>query len=451
MEQLAAMIAEGEIETVILAGCDMQGRLFGKRVPGEYFLEEGKDGIGVTAANLAWDIERNLDLEQFELTNWHKGFHDVFLVPDPNAVRLYPWCEKTAFVMCDICAEDGSLVEVAPRTILKRQVERARKMGFEPFTASELEFFIFKETPESAQEKGYNNLVPLFNYIGDYSIYMNTNNDWFFNYVRNNLKKAGILVEAQKGEWGYGQMEINLRYADALEMADRHAIYKNGLKEMAVQKGLLATFMAKYANHDSGNGMHVHCSFWDVEKRQNVFWSAEEKYNLSAVARHFLGGLLTWINEFFLFCAPYVNSYKRFVTGSFAPTNVTWGFDHRCVALRVAGHGKSRRIEFRAPGADANPYLAKAALIAAGLQGIVNRTEPEIPPVIDQDGYKVEGARRLPANLVEAIELFKESQVVREAFGDAVVKHYLTNARNELSEYFRVVTDWEKKRYFEQI
>jgi len=322
-------------------------------------------------------------------------------------------------------------------------------LGFEPFTASELEFFMFRETPESAREKGYKNLAPLFNYIGDYSIYFNTIDDGILGYVRDSMEKAGVPLESQKPEWGFGQLELSIRYSDALEMADRHTIYKNGVKEMAVQKGFLATFMAKYCNSDSGNGLHIHCSFWDKDK--NCFYDEQGKYNLSDTARHYLGGLLSHVNEFFLFCAPYVNSYKRLEIGSFAPVNVTWGFDNRCVAIRVAGHGKSTRLEFRCPGADANPYLAKAAMLAAGLYGIENKIEPAIGPVINQDGYQMEGARHLPANLFEAINLFSNSKPVMEAFGEEVVKHYLTAAQNEFNEYLRVVTDWETKRYFEQI
>lgn len=448
LEELAARANRGEFETVIVAAANLQGRLFGKRMPVAYFLEEGKKGVACTVANITWDIAKNLDLEPYPIGGWHTGFHDIVLVPDLATLRPFPWNEKTAIVLADISDEEGRLVPVAPRSVLRRQLEKARSMGFEVCTASELEFFIFRETPDSAHAKGFTNLEPLFKTIGDYDIYRTSIDEWFFGPLRRNLNLADIPVEAQKGEWGYGQMEINLRYSEALEQADRHTLYKEAVKIAAAQQGLLATFMAKWSD-DSGNGLHVHISLW--RDGQNVFYDPNGQYGLSDLGRHFLGGLMHLVKDLFLFTAPNPNSYKRYVYKSFAPTNNTWGWDNRNVCFRLAGSHSSKRIEYRAPGADANPYLVMAAMLGAGLYGIEHRLEPIGEPVVMANAYDKADAEPLPKNLVEAIEYFATSRAAKQILGPEVVEHYLVMARNELAEYFRHVTDWERKRYLELI
>ncbi|WP_372636771.1 glutamine synthetase family protein [Cohnella sp.] len=447
IEELSRLTASGEINSVIVAGVDMQGKLFGKRVPARYFLEEAREGIHTCALNLAWDV--SLNFGEFDYCNWDTGVHDMKTIPDLSTLRPYPWSPGTALVLADLEEKSGEAVSIAPRNILKRQIAKAEGMGFKAYAASEIEFYVFKETSDSAREKNFANLKPLFPYPIDYSIYRLTVDHWFLGQLTSNLEAVGVPIEALKGEWGNGQVELNVRYAEALEMADRTAIYKNGIKEMAALNQLMVTFMAKQDTNDSGSSGHTHISLWDTEGSVNVLHDPDKEYGLSETGRYFLGGMLALAPELMVFYAPYVNSYKRLMDfGSGAPNTISWGIDNRSTSFRFDGKGKSSRFENRVPGADANHYLVIAAMMASGLYGIEHRIDiPE--PIKGNAG--VMDLRKLPTNLYEARKILEGSEIARELLGDEVVRHYLQAVDLELKEYFTVVTDWERRKYFEFI
>ncbi|KWX78394.1 hypothetical protein AMQ84_09565 [Paenibacillus riograndensis] len=445
--KLRRQVESGEVTSVIIAGVDMQGKLFGKRVPGHHFIEDAKDGIHTCALNLAWDV--SLNFGAFDFCNWDTGVHDMVTLPDLSTLRPYPWSPKTAFVLSDLKSKDGTDISIAPRNMLKRQIAKAAGLGLKPYAASEIEFYIFKETSETVREKNYTGLKPLFEYPIDYSIYRLTVDHWFLGQLTDNLEAAGVPIEALKGEWGNGQIELNVRYAEALEMADRTAIYKNGIKEMAALNGLMATFMAKQDTNDSGSSGHTHISLWDLENGNNVLYDPEQEYGLSETGRYFLAGMLELAPELMVFYAPYINSYKRIMDfGSGAPNTVSWGIDNRSTSFRFDGKGKSCRFENRVPGADANHYLVLSAMIASGLYGIENRLE--LPAPITGNAGKLE-IPRLPTNLYDAVKILENSKTVRELLGEEVVHHYLQAAQLELRDFFSSVTDWERKKYFEFI
>lgn len=445
--RLAELVASGEIETVMIAGIDMQGKLFGKKVPARYFLESAKDGIHTCAINLIWDASLKY-AENYAFCNLDSGLHDMLVIPDMNTLRPYPWIERTALVLGDLYNKDGSEVSVAPRNILKRQLELASDKGYIVNAASEMEFYLYQETSETVREKNFFNLKPLFSYPVDYSLFRLNVDDWFLSQVSRHLEGAGVPLEAIKGEYGKGQVELNVRYAEALEMADRTAIYKNGIKEIAVMNKLMATFMAKPDSEEPGSSGHTHISLWD-QQGTNLFYDAEGTYGLSETGRYFLGGMLALAPAMMLFYAPYINSYKRLANGGGAPNTLTWGEDNRFTSFRLDGKGKSCRIENRIPGADVNHYLVLAACLASGLYGIENRIEIGAPT--KGEPSSLPGVGRLPANLVEAIAELDRSEIARQLLGDEVVEHYLTAARNEVNDYFAEVTDWERKKYFEFI
>lgn len=447
MIRLEQLVAEGEIDTIIIAGVDMQGKLFGKRVPAAFFLEDAKDGIHTCALNLAWDV--SLNFGGFKFCNWDTGVHDMKTVPDLSTLRPYPWQNKTAFVLADLQNKDGSDVSIAPRNMLKRQINKAREQGFMAKAASEIEFYVFRETSSSVREKNYANLTPLFDYPIDYSLYRLTVDDWFLSQLTRNLEAVGVPIEALKGEWGNGQIELNVRYAEVLEMADRTAIYKNGIKEIAALNNLMATFMAKQDTNDSGSSGHTHISLWDTEENHNLFYDQNEEYGLSQLGRYFLGGMMELAPEMMLMYAPYVNSYKRLSSfGSGAPNTVSWGLDNRSTSFRYDGKGKSSRFENRVPGADANHYLVLTAMLASGLYGIENQID--IPAPVKGNAAD-QPVPRLPTNLFDAIRLFEKSERVKELLGEEVFDHYLQAAQNELQDFLGAVTDWERKKYFEFI
>jgi len=447
VERLRKWVAEGAVDTVIVAGVDLQGRLYGKRCAAVPFLRDMAGGIHTCDCNFGWDIERML-IPGLAFTGWHTGYGDMVAVPDWTTLRRYPWFEKTALVVCDTCRADGSLVPLAPRSILRKQLDRARAAGFDVKAASELEFFLFRETIESSRAKDYDNLEPLARYITDYSIFRSSVDEWFIGDLRRNLTEAGIEIECSKAEWGHGQHEVNLVYVDALEMADRHVIFKNGVREMAVMKGIQATFMAKWHTDHSSNGCHVHISLW--KDGEAAFHDPNGARGLSATARHFLGGMMALARDLQLFYAPTINSYKRYGDLTFAPTTVTWGGDNRTVGFRVCGHGSSTRIENRIPGADVNAHLAYAAMLASGLHGIENQIEP-LGPFVEANAYTLEDAPKIHRNLTDAAAAFETSALVRKLLGDDVVDHYAGIARWEINEFQRSVTDWERRRYFELI
>jgi glutamine synthetase len=445
LDQLRKEGEEGTIDNVVTAFTDMQGRLFGKRIELDYFLDEAVDH-GVEGCNylLALDMEME-PVPGYEMANWEKGYGDFGIAPDMSTLRRIPWLDRTAMVLADVVEHDGAPVEPSPRQVLIAVYEKAREMGFTPFAASELEFYLYKESYAEAWEKGYNGLTPTIPYILDYHILATTMDENIIGQIRRGMQGAGIPVEFSKGEAWYGQHEINFRYADAVTAADRHTIYKNGVKEIAFLNDISASFMAKPSEKDIGSSCHLHQSLvGDDGKSLFVDENGEE----TDTFMHFLGGMRDHVRELALFIAPSVNSYKRYAAESWAPTSVSWGRDNRTCGFRVVGHGQSRRVECRIPGADANPYLAFAALLAAGLDGIENKTDPG--PELKGNAYEAGEAEPFPSSLREAKELWDGSDFAKKAFGEAVHDHYSNYARYEQQEFDQVVTDYERRRMFER-
>jgi glutamine synthetase len=436
---------EGTIDTVLAAFTDMQGRLFGKRIQVEYFLDEVVDH-GVEGCNylLALDMEME-PVPGYEMANWEKGYGDFGIAPDMATLRRIPWLDRTALVICDVVEHDGSPVVASPRQILIAQYERARSMGYTPQFATELEFYLYKESYAEAHEKDYSGLTPTIPYILDYHILATTMDEQYLGPVRRGMHAAGIPVEFSKGEAWYGQHEVNMRYADAVTAADRHAIYKNGVKEIAFLNGISATFMAKPSEKDIGSSCHVHSSLIDSDGK-SVF--VDESGEETDTFRHYLGGMRYRIRDLALMIAPSINSYKRYAAESWAPTSISWGRDNRTCGFRIVGHGQSRRVECRIPGADMNPYLGIAALLAAGLDGIENETDPG--PELKGNAYEAGEAEPFPSALREALELWEGSAFAKRAFGDAVHAHYLNYGRYEQKEFDQIVTDYERRRMFER-
>jgi glutamine synthetase len=447
MERLVKWVKDGSVDTVIVAGVDLQGRLYGKRCAAVPFLRDMTGGVHTCDCNFGWDVERIL-IPNLAFTGWSTGYGDMTAVPDWNTLRIYPWFEKTALVLCDTQDHSGTLVPIAPRTILRKQLDHAATLGFSVKAASELEFFLFRETPESSREKNYTNLNTISRYIGDYCVYRSSMDDFIIGDLRKNFSAAGIEIECSKAEWGLGQHEVNLVYSDALNMADNHVIFKNGVREMAALRGLQATFMAKWDTDQSSNGCHVHMSLWNGSK--SSFYDPSATRGMSKTMRHFLGGMMALARDTQLFFAPTINSYKRYGDLTFAPTTVTWGGDNRTVAFRSCGAGASTRLENRIAGADANVYLTYAAMLASGLYGIENEIEP-LEPFVTANAYDLKDVPKLHRSLRDATDAFESSKTMRALFGDDVVDHYSAISRWEISEFSRSVTDWERKRYFELI
>lgn len=443
-EQLEAKIASGEIDTVVMAFPDLQGRLTGKRATGRFFLEHVADeGTENCDYLIACDIDNN-PVPGYEFASYDLGYGDMLARPDWDTIRVTPWTPRTALVICDLVdTSDGEPIEVAPRQVLRRQVEAAAAMGFVPKIGSEIEFYLFHDSYDAAHDKGYRGLRPHSAWVQDYSVLQTSRDEYVIGDIRRGLQAAGVPVEFSKGEAGRGQHEINLDYATAIEMADRNTIYKTAAKEIAAAHGRAVSFMAKYDFADTGSSCHVHSSLWSPDGATAVFDGPPEVFD------RFLAGLLHTAREFALLWAPTINSYKRFQPGSWAPTGVSWGVDNRTLGFRVVGHGRSTRIESRIPGADANSYLAFAGIIAGGLYGIRHRLEP--PPPYLGNGYEATSLERVPSTIVEAIELWKASTIARECFGDAVHHHILTMATAEWQAFNRSVTDWELRRYFERV
>ena len=450
VDDLRAQVAAGEVDTVIAAMVDMQGRLMGKRVTGHFFVDEvAQDGAHACSYLLGCDVEME-PLPGYRLTSWETGYHDVRLRPDFGTLRRLPWLEKTALVLCDVCDESGAPVPESPRQLLQRMVARADERGYLPMVASELEFYVFRDTYEAARRKHYHDLEPYGQYIEDYHILQGTKEEWLIRQIRNGVDEAGVPCEFSKGEWGPGQHEINLRYTTPVEMADRHTLFKHGAKEIAALNQVALTFMAKWRPDLAGSSCHLHSSLWDREGRRNLFWEKSAvPLGMSALFRHYLGGQLAGARQLAYFFAPYINSYKRYLAGTFAPVLAVWAHDNRTCGFRVIGEGQSLRVENRIPGADSNPYLSFAATIAAGLWGIDRKIEP--PAIFEGDAYKAQGLPRVPATLREATDELERSEIAREAFGDRVVEHYLHTARLEQQAYDRAVTCWELARNFERI
>jgi glutamine synthetase len=448
---LRRLVADGEIETVLTVFPDMYGRLVGKRMVARYFVDEViEHGIHACDYLLACDIEMD-PVPGYQFTSWAKGYGDFRPLPDWKSLRIASWLDKSALVLCDVYHDEkDTLVEIAPRTILRRQLERAASMGHLPMGATELELYVFKDSYERAAEKQFVGLEPIGRRIEDYHILQGTKEEFLIGAIRHHLECSGVPVESSKGEWGPGQQEIGLRYTDLLEMADRHAIYKHAAKEIAWQNGCAVTFMAKWDERYAGSSCHIHVSLWDPQNGRALFEGDEPIGPIrgSNIFRWFLGGWMHHIRELFAFYAPYPASYKRYVAGSFAPTGIAWSRDNRTAGFRIVGSGSSLRIECRAAGADANPYLAFAATLAAGLDGIEHRIEP--PPPFEGDVYAARDLPRVPHSLLESIRELDESRWARDVLGAEVIDHYLHFFRTEQRKFDEVVTDWERRRYLEQ-
>lgn len=447
-EQLIATIKDGVIDTVIIAFTDMQGRLMGKRYTGDFFLES-HDGTHFCIYLLGTDMEMNTP-QGYELMNWETGYGDWLARPDWSTLTIIPWLEKTALVLSDVVDEKtGQLIPVAPRNLLKNQLEQATDLGLSVRMASELEFYLLQDTFEEIHEKGYDVIRPAGHYNEDYNLLQATRNEPIFRKIRNYMIEAGIPVESSKGEAWIGQHEVNLKYADALTSADRHTIFKHGTKEICMQNGYAITFMAKPNHEWTGSGGHLHISLLDIDSGMSRFFDPNGGlYNMSAAMRHFLGGVIAYTRDFCLFYGSTINSYKRFASESWAPVNVAWSHDNRTSGYRVVGDGQSLRIENRIPGAEINPYLAYTAMIGSGLYGIKHQIEP--PAELKGNAYDADNVPRVPTSLQEALALWEASPVVREVLGETVAKHYAHMARIEQRTFDSIVTVWERERYLEQ-
>ncbi|GGX27232.1 glutamine synthetase [Streptomyces malachitofuscus] len=447
VEELHALVAGGEIDTVVLAFPDMQGRLQGKRFAARFFLDEvlrhGTEGCNYL---LAVDADMNT-VDGYEMSSWDTGYGDFAMYPDLDTLRRVPWNEATALVVADLAWADGSPVVAAPRQILRRQLDRLAALGYTAQAGTELEFIVFRDTYEQAWDAGYRGLTPANQYNVDYSVLGTGRIEPLLRRIRNEMAAAGLTVESAKGECNPGQHEIAFRYDEALVTCDQHAVYKTGAKEIAAQEGVSITFMAKY-NEREGNSCHIHLSLTDAAGDTVMPDSADEPDAMSEVMRHFLAGQLAALREFSLLYAPHINSYKRFQPGSFAPTAVAWGRDNRTCALRVVGHGRSLRFENRLPGGDVNPHLAVAGMVAAGLYGIEQKLE--LPEPCPGNAYTGD-YEHVPTTLREAAELWENSAIAKAAFGDDVVAHYRNMARVEIDAFDAAVTDWELRRSFERM
>lgn len=447
--ELRERVGGGAIDTVLVVFPDLYGRLVGKRYAAGFYLDHvHAHGMHACDYLLACDMEMD-PVPGYRFASWQQGYGDVLCVPDPTTLREAAWLERSALVLCDVRDAAGTApVAVAPRSILRRQLERAAAAGWVAVGASELEFFILDETYESAHAKRFDGLATAGWFIEDYHTLQGTKVEPLVGAIRRLVDASGVPVESSKGEWGPGQHELNLRYAPLLEMADRHVVYKQAAKEIALQQGRALTFMAKLDEALAGNSMHIHSSLWADGGARAAFDAPAAAGELPDLCRWWLGGLMHHARAATLLLAPYVNSYKRFRAGSFAPTAIAWAHDNRTAGFRIVGHGPALRVECRIPGADANPYLAFAATVAAGLDGIAQRREP--PPRFDGDAYAAADLPRVPASLPEAIDAFAASPLFAEAFGAEVVEHLLHFARTEQRKFEETVTSWERRRYLER-
>ncbi|MDR2293878.1 MAG: glutamine synthetase family protein [Microbacterium sp.] len=445
-EQLRSAISDGTIDTVLLAFTDMQGRLQGKFIHGEFFVESVL-GHGTEGCNylLTVDVEMNT-VDGYDLTSWEKGYGDMMFVLDLDTIRLLPQREGTAMIQCDLTLADGSPVDVSPRQILRRQIERAAELGFTAFAGTELEFVMFQTSFEQGWNNGYRDLVPMNQYNVDYSVLGSLLVEPLLREIRRVTYAAGMNVESAKGECNLGQHEIAFKYAEVMTTADNHSVYKTIAKDVVRSAGGSITFMAK-PNQREGNSCHIHMSLRGAEDGALVFWD-EATQSRTKLYDHFIAGVLATMREFTLLYAPNINSYKRFALGSFAPTAIAWGMDNRTCAVRLVGEGASARMENRLPGGDVNPYLALAAMLAGGLYGIEN--ELELEPELVGNAYSSD-APVVPKTLAEAREEWAGSELARAAFGEDVVRHYTNYADVEIAAFDAAVTDWELRRGFERL
>jgi glutamine synthetase len=446
LEKLKALVADGSIDTVVVAMTDMQGRLTGKRIHGQYFLDEvvkhGTEGCNYL---LAVDVDMNT-VAGYEMSSWERGYSDFALIPDLNTLRLITWQPGAALILADVAWLDHTDVVASPRQILRKQIAELEKAGMVPMCGTELEFVVYKDSYEEAWNKGYKDLTPVNQYNVDYSILGGSRIEPLLRDIRMGMTTAGMIVESVKGECNFGQHEIAFKYSDALSNCDNHVIYKNGAKEIADQQGYALTFMAK-PNEKEGNSSHIHLSFRGLKGELVMVDDSDKEHGMSEIGRQFIAGQLAHLRELSILLAPNINSYKRYVPGSFAPTAIRWGRDNRTCALRLVGHGAGLRLENRVPGGDVNPYLAVAGIIAAGLDGIKNKLKLE--PAFTGNAYESDSSR-VPASMPEALELWEKSDWVKQTFGAEVQAHYANMARVEIAAYGKAVTDWELFRNFER-
>ena len=446
IEELTAAIQSGAIDTVVVAMTDMQGRLTGKRIHGDHFLNEvlkhGTEGCNYL---LAVDVDMNT-VQGYEMSSWERGYSDFELAPDFNTLRLIPWQEGAALVLADVQWLDHSPVVASPRQILRKQIANLEKAGMQAMCGTELEFVVYKDSYEEAWNKAYRDLTPVNQYNVDYSILGGSRIEPLLREIRLGMSAAGMTVESVKGECNLGQHEIAFKYSDALSNCDQHVIYKNGAKEIAAEAGYALTFMAK-PNEREGNSSHIHLSFRGLNGELVMADESDKEHGMSELGRQFIAGQLAHMRELSLLFAPNINSYKRYVPGSFAPTAIRWGRDNRTCAFRLVGRGAGLRLENRIPGGDVNPYLAVAGIIAAGLDGITKKMKVE--PAFTGNAY-VSDSPRVPSTMNEALDLWEKSAWVKETFGDEVQAHYANMARVEISAYAKAVTDWELFRNFER-
>ena len=447
LSELKKRAGDGSIDTVLVCMVDMQGRLMGKRFHVATFLDSAHEETHCCNYLLATDLEMSTP-DGYASTSWRAGYGDYVMKPDLSTLRPVPWLEGTALVLCDVLDHNThEPVPHSPRQVLQKQVERLRELGFTANMATELEFFLFKKSYEELRREGYRDLEPISGYNEDYNIFQTTKEEHVMRPLRNMLFAAGVPVENSKGEAEAGQEELNIRYADALTCADNHSIAKHAIKEIAWQNGHSATFLPKWHHKRVGSAAHIHISLGRDGK--NRFYDPDGKYGMSELMKHFMAGTIAYAKDCTWFYAPYVNSYKRFAAGTFAPTKIAWSVDNRTAGFRLCGAGTgSVRFECRMPGSDMNPYLAQAALIAAGLKGIEDKLVLEAP--VSGDIYANDTAPHIPRTLLESIQHLNNSTLLREAMGDYVVDHYTRCARWELEEFERVVTDWEIARGFEK-
>jgi glutamine synthetase len=450
ISDLSGMVEAETIDTVVVAFTDHYGRLLGKRVDARFFLEETFD-LGTHGCDYLLTVDMEMEpVPGYRYANWALGYGDFHMVPDLSTLRVASWLDRTALVLCNL-ADSGTdeLVPVAPRSILLRQLERARTSGYTAKAASELEYFLYEDSYRDAAARGHQGLSPSGWYIEDYHLLQGSREEFYNADVRRHLSASGIPVENSKGEWGRGQHEMNIRYAEILDMADRHAVMKQAMKEIADQKDVSVTFMAKPHTGDAGSSCHIHVSLWQGDEAAFPGDVDLGPVHGSHAFQWFLGGLMAHVPDVMAFFAPTINSYKRYRDGSWAPTRLAWSYDNRTAGIRVVGSGDSLRIECRIPGADTNPYLAYAGLLAAGLDGIDNEIEPA--PAFAGDVYQAQDLPRVPSTLRDAAARFAESSFVRTSFGADVQEHYTHFFETEQRAFDEAVTDWERNRYFEQI
>lgn len=449
-EQLTELVRNGDIETIILVFTDHYGRFMGKRFDAEFYVEKNMQH-GANACNYLLTVDMEMEpVQGYAYSNWQKGYGDFRLLPDYNTLRWTSWLKKSAMIICNVVDESSEkMVDIAPRSILKNQIENLTNLNLSAKASTELEYFLFKETYKKLAKKGYPKPTPVGWYIEDYHILQGSREEAFNGAARKHLKNSGVPVEMSKGEWGKGQHELNVQYGDILTMADRHCVFKQCLKEIADQQEISLTFMAKYAEDQAGSSCHIHISLWQDNKNAFVGKSQLGPIKASDIFRWFLGGWIKFVPDVMVFYAPTINSYKRYQAGSWAPTRLAWSYDNRTAGFRVVGKGPSLRIECRIPGADCNPYLALAAALASGIKGIKDQIEP--PEQFTGDVYQASEIPLVPKNLQQATTIFQSSTFAQQAFGGPVVEHYAHFFNAEIIAFENAVTDWERKRYFERI